>query len=93
MFIFGKIAILVFILRLFITVVIFLIKEILLSGNGLIKMGINPELRQRLIPDIICRKMLDPSTKYLSKTSTNWIEIRYAEVLLNLAEAALESWR
>lgn len=34
--------------------------------------------------------MLDPSTKYLSKTSTNWIEIRYAEVLLNLAEAALE---
>ena len=37
-----------------------------------------------------CRKMLDPSTKYLSKTSTNWIEIRYAEVLLNLAEAALE---
>ena len=36
--------------------VIFLIKEILLSGNGLIKMGINPELRQRLIPDIIVVK-------------------------------------
>ena len=42
--------------KLFITVVIFLIKEILLSGNGLIKMGINPELRQRLIPDIIVVK-------------------------------------
>lgn len=57
MFIFGNdLAILVFILRLFITVVIFLIKEILLSGNGLIKMGLNPELRQRLIPDIIVVK-------------------------------------
>lgn len=37
-----------------------------------------------------CRKMLNPSTKTFSKTATNWIEIRYAEVLLNLAEAALE---
>lgn len=37
-----------------------------------------------------CRKMMDPNTKNLSKTSTNWIEIRYAEVLLNLAEAAME---
>lgn len=37
-----------------------------------------------------CRKMMDPNTVNLSKTSTNWIEIRYAEVLLNLAEAALE---
>lgn len=37
-----------------------------------------------------CRKMLNPATVSLDKTSTNWIEIRYAEVLLNLAEAALE---
>lgn len=37
-----------------------------------------------------CRKMMNPDTQVLSKTSTNWIEIRYAEVLLNLAEAAME---
>lgn len=37
-----------------------------------------------------CRKMMNPNTVNLSKTSTNWIEIRYAEVLLNLAEAAAE---
>ncbi len=38
-----------------------------------------------------CRKMLNPSTKAFSETETMWVEIRYAEVLLNLAEAALET--
>lgn len=37
-----------------------------------------------------CRKMLNPATQTLSQTETMWIEIRYAEVLLNLAEAAVE---
>ncbi len=36
-----------------------------------------------------CRKMLNPDTKVYTQTSTDWVEIRYAEVLLNLAEAAL----
>lgn len=38
-----------------------------------------------------CRKMLDPLTTDFSKTSTPWIELRYAEVLLNLAESAYEA--
>ncbi|WP_195333392.1 RagB/SusD family nutrient uptake outer membrane protein [Bacteroides salyersiae] len=37
-----------------------------------------------------CRKMLNPLTVNFSKTSTTWIELRYAEVLLNLAESAYE---
>ncbi len=36
------------------------------------------------------RKMLNPAIADFSKTSTCWIEMRYAEVLLNMAEAALE---
>ena len=38
-----------------------------------------------------CRKMLNGSILDLTKTSTNWMEMRYAEVLLNMAEAALET--
>jgi len=39
-----------------------------------------------------CRKMVNPeiSGDERSKTSTDWIEMRYAEVLLNLAECAFE---
>lgn len=37
-----------------------------------------------------CRKMLNEKTVEFAKTNTNWIEMRYAEVLLNMAEAALE---
>ncbi len=37
------------------------------------------------------RKMLNPDLEEFAKTNTCWIEIRYAEVLLNLAEAALET--
>lgn len=37
-----------------------------------------------------CRKMLNPVLADFAKTNTNWIELRYAEVLLNMAEAALE---
>lgn len=40
-----------------------------------------------------CRKMLDPTTSKYDKAGTDWIEIRYAEVLLNLAESALEVGR
>jgi starch-binding outer membrane protein, SusD/RagB family len=36
-----------------------------------------------------CRKMLNPNTKLYAQTGTDWVELRYAEVLLNLAEAAL----
>ena len=38
-----------------------------------------------------CRKMLNGTLEDFTKTNTNWIEIRYAEVLLNMAEAALET--
>lgn len=44
-----------------------------------------------------CRKMVDPvasktdAADQINKTETNWIEIRYAEVLLNLAECAFEA--
>jgi len=36
-----------------------------------------------------CRKMLNPATSLYEQTGTDWVEMRYAEVLLNLAEAAL----
>ncbi|HLR32531.1 MAG TPA: RagB/SusD family nutrient uptake outer membrane protein, partial [Fodinibius sp.] len=37
-----------------------------------------------------CRKAVDPSipTEEISETGTDWVEIRYAEVLMNLAETA-----
>lgn len=35
-----------------------------------------------------CRKMINPDITVLDKTTTDWIEMRYAEVLLNLAECA-----
>lgn len=39
-----------------------------------------------------CRKMVDPSIvrANMGKSTTDWIEMRYAEVLLNLAECAFE---
>ncbi len=39
-----------------------------------------------------CRKMVDPSLarNNMGKSTTDWIEMRYAEVLLNLAECAFE---
>lgn len=39
-----------------------------------------------------CRKMVDPtvSRANMGKSTTDWIELRYAEVLLNLAECAFE---
>lgn len=39
-----------------------------------------------------CRKMVDPtiSRTNMGKSATDWIEMRYAEVLLNLAECAFE---
>jgi hypothetical protein len=39
-----------------------------------------------------CRKMVDPSLgrNSMVKSTTDWIEMRYAEVLLNLAECAFE---
>lgn len=36
-----------------------------------------------------CRKMINDATEDYQRTSTFWVELRYAEVLLNLAEAAL----
>jgi hypothetical protein len=43
-----------------------------------------------------CRKAIDPSTPsaqeaYLDQNTTDWIEIRYAEVLMNYAECANET--
>lgn len=35
-----------------------------------------------------CRKMVNSNTTDYAKTATDWVEMRYAEVLLNLAEAA-----
>lgn len=42
-----------------------------------------------------CRKMIDPSVSadLVSRTATDWVEIRYAELILNLAECAAESNR
>lgn len=39
-----------------------------------------------------CRKMIDPTitTTLATQTPTDWVEIRYAEVLLNVAECAVE---
>lgn len=37
-----------------------------------------------------CRKMVNTSITDLAKTTTDWVEMRYAEVLLNLAECAFE---
>ena len=36
-----------------------------------------------------CRKMVNPEITTLDKTPTDWVEMRYAEVLLNLAECAI----
>ena len=43
-------------------------------------------------PSFLCRKASDPSVDYgeVSNTTTTWHELRYAEVLLNLAECANE---
>ncbi|MFT2011593.1 RagB/SusD family nutrient uptake outer membrane protein [Pontibacter sp. 13R65] len=52
----------------------------------------NVEQGQNTNTGFYLRKMINPNvpTNELNRTPTDWIELRYAEVLLNLAEAANE---
>ncbi|WP_114782935.1 RagB/SusD family nutrient uptake outer membrane protein [Botryobacter ruber] len=52
----------------------------------------NQELTQNTTTGFFLKKMINPAVPptELNRTWTDWIELRYAEVLLNLAEAANE---
>jgi len=60
--------------------------------NGKIYYGENTTSDKISSTGFYCRKMVDPSIARanMGKSATDWIEMRYAEVLLNLAECAFE---
>jgi starch-binding outer membrane protein, SusD/RagB family len=60
--------------------------------NGKIYYSENTTIDKISSTGFYCRKMVDPTLlrANMGKSGTDWIEMRYAEVLLNLAECAFE---
>ena len=62
------------------------------THKGKVIYGENTTVEKISTTGFYCRKMVDPALlrANMGKSTTDWIEMRYAEVLLNLAECAFE---